>query len=115
MNDMWLRFMAANLLVNPSFVPTPFTPGIQPPAFPTNQTAFRGLSPAEASCSRLFTREVGERLAGVPDAPSSITSARLMPAGGTHGAIDADLPEHCRVEGSISPSVGFLLRLPASG
>jgi len=35
-----------------------------------------------------------------------------VPAGGTHGAADDDLPEICRVEGVIAPTVGFLVRMP---
>jgi feruloyl esterase len=43
--------------------------------------------------------------ADVPDAPTSILSAALVPSVG-------ELPGHCRVRGNIAPHVGFELRLP---
>ncbi len=92
-----------------------FTPNIAPPAAPTDPAIFRGLSQPQAACTKLFTREFGERLAAIPDGPAAINSARIVPAGGTHGLADNDLPEICRVEGLISPTIGFLLRMPTSG
>ncbi|UVO50691.1 tannase/feruloyl esterase family alpha/beta hydrolase [Sphingomonas sp. SUN019] len=67
-----------------------------------------------AACAGLTSRENGEAFAKFPDAPTAINSARIVPAGGTHGVADNDLPEICRVEGTISPTVGFLLRMPTS-
>jgi hypothetical protein len=92
-----------------------FIPGIAPAQTPTDPAVFKGMSPAQASCSALFTRENGAAFAAIPDAPTAINSAQIIPAGGTHGAADNDLPEFCRVEGTISPTVGFLLRMPTSG
>ncbi len=70
------------------------------------------LADAVAACAALRSPENGARFALIPDAPASINSARIVPAGGTHGAADDDLPEICRVEGVIAPTVGFLLRMP---
>jgi hypothetical protein len=71
-------------------------------------------SPAAPSmpCEALSGPVAATRYARTPDAPVGINSARVMPAGGTHGAADDDLPEYCRVEGTIAPTVGFLLRMP---
>ena len=73
-----------------------------------------GGGPADpaAACEAILSPQYGSRLALIPDAPSAINSARIVSAGGTHGAADNDLPEICRVEGNISPTVGFLLRMP---
>jgi Tannase and feruloyl esterase len=70
------------------------------------------LADAVAACEALRSPENAAKFARIPDAPSSINSARIVPAGGTHGAADDDLPEICRVEGVIAPTVGFLLRMP---
>lgn len=46
-------------------------------------------------------------LVALPDAPSKITSAVIVPA--------ADrLPEYCKVEGVVAPNIGFELRLPTT-
>lgn len=81
---------------------------------PGDPAAFAGMSKPHAACARLFSRATGAVLAQIPDAPIAINSARIVPAGGTHGVADDDLPEICRVEGVISPTVGFLLRMPTS-
>jgi hypothetical protein len=65
-----------------------------------------------AACKALASRATGEILAAIPDAPTSVNTARVVPAGGTHGPADDDLPEICRVEGYINPTIGFLLRMP---
>jgi feruloyl esterase len=67
---------------------------------------------AAAACAALAGADAGARFALIPDAPTGVNSARVVPAGGTHGIADDDLPEYCRVEGVISPTVGFLLRMP---
>ena len=67
------------------------------------------------ACMALASRETAEKLALIPDAPTSVNSARIVAAGGTHGPADNDLPEICRVEGVIAPTVGFLLRMPTQG
>lgn len=81
---------------------------VQPPAVPGAGAA----SGPVAACAALFTREMGAKFAMIPDAPTWINSARIVPAGGVNGPADDDLPEFCRVEGFISPTVGFLLRMP---
>ncbi len=87
-------------------------PGIPPDMTPGDPSAFAAMNPAEVACARLFTREMGEVFAQIPDAPTAVNSVRVMPAGGSHGVADDDLPEFCRVEGLIAPTVGFLLRMP---
>lgn len=71
-------------------------------------------SPAAAACTAIASRATAEILAAIPDAPTAINSARIVPAGGTHGPADDDLPEICRIEGYINPTVGFLVRMPTS-
>ncbi|WP_293897740.1 tannase/feruloyl esterase family alpha/beta hydrolase [Phenylobacterium sp.] len=67
---------------------------------------------ADAACAALRPTQtfsdVANRLAQIPDAPTSIVSARIVPA-------ERGLPEYCRVEGQIAPTIGFLLKLPTSG
>ena len=72
------------------------------------------LVDAAGACNALRSPENGARFVLIPDAPASINSARIVPAGGSHGAADDDLPEICRVEGVIAPTVGFLLRMPTT-
>ena len=55
---------------------------------------------------------MARRFANLQDAPTTILSARLIPAGGNGDIVEQDYPEHCRVEGQIAPTVGFLLRMP---
>lgn len=87
-------------------------PNIAPDMTPGDTAAFDGMNRQQAACARLFTRASGEAFAQIPDAPTAINSVRIIPAGGTHGVADDDLPEICRVEGVISPTIGFLLRMP---
>ena len=68
--------------------------------------------PVAARCAALASAAFSGKYARIPDAPSAVNSARVVPAGGTHGAGDDDLPEYCRVEGVITPTVGFLVRMP---
>jgi feruloyl esterase len=48
-----------------------------------------------------------KRFAQIPDAPTSIISAKLIPE--ANGS-----PEYCRVEGQIAPTIGFVLQLPTA-
>ena len=62
------------------------------------------IAPEEdGACSALASQD----FSGIPDAPTQITEAQLIAAGG-------DFPAYCQVQGYISPQVGFELRLPAS-
>ncbi len=79
------------------------------------QSSEPALSPtasASQRCQAMASSARAQVYAQFPDAPTSVNSARVIPAGGTHGAADDDLPEYCRVEGMIAPTVGFLLRMP---
>ncbi len=67
-----------------------------------------------SACEALASRANAETFAQFTDAPTAINSARVIPAGGTHGVADNDLPEICRVEGTINPTIGFLLRMPTT-
>ncbi len=49
-----------------------------------------------------------ERFARIPDAPTQVLKAEVVPAGG-------GLPEICRVSGVVAPSINFELSLPTSG
>jgi feruloyl esterase len=65
-----------------------------------------GVPPAVAAetddaCAAL----AGLSFADLPDAPTTISSAQVVPAG-------ADLPAHCRVQGFVAPQVRFEIRLP---
>jgi hypothetical protein len=50
------------------------------------------------------------KFAEIPEAPTSIISARLIPAEPGRG-----MPEYCDVQGQIAPTIGFQLRMPSSG
>ena len=65
-----------------------------------------------AACAALRGADSAAKFALIPDAPAGIHSAQIVAAGGSHGLADDDLPEICRVEGVISPTVGFLVRMP---
>lgn len=60
----------------------------------------RAQTPCDALARTDFSR--------LPDAPTVITSAAVVPASG-------DLPAYCRVEGTVAPQVGFEVRLPMTG
>ena len=85
--------------------------GVWPPQI-FSQTLAATPADAVAACAALRGTDLGAKFALIPDAPTGINSAQIVAAGGTHGAADDDLPEICRVEGNISPTVGFLLRMP---
>jgi len=67
---------------------------------------------AAAACSALLSPENTVKFAQILDAPTTILSARVIPAGGDGSVFEKDLPEFCRVEGQVAPTVGFLLRMP---
>jgi feruloyl esterase len=50
---------------------------------------------------------VAENFATLPDAPTQITSAEVVAASGR-------IPAHCRLQGYVSPQVGFEMALPLS-
>ena len=56
---------------------------------------------ASASCAALLKQNFFD----IPDAPTSLLSAAIVPA-------TDSLPEHCRVVGTIAPQVGFEIGLP---
>ena len=73
-----------------------------------------GPSAAVADCEALPTSGPVERGGGsivdfttIQDAPTQVMGVRVVSAAG-------DVPAHCRVEGYVSPSVEFVLRLPGS-
>ncbi len=51
-------------------------------------------------------------LAQIPDAPTTVISAKVIAAGGDGSAIQDDLPEYCRIEAQITPTIGVLIRMP---
>ncbi len=87
--------------------------GMAPAAY-AQPAPIQTTPPVPDSCQALLSTARALEYANIPDAPSSLNTARVIPAGGTHGAADDDLPEYCRVEGMIAPTVGFLLRMPTS-
>jgi feruloyl esterase len=78
-----------------------------PPVSPPVST---GKDPAIA-CTALqsgYTASpISIRFANLPEAPTSIISARVVPS-------SRGLPTYCRVEGQIAPSIGFLMKLPTT-
>lgn len=82
--------------------------------------ALGGISFAQASfaatpveaCEALARGKFSAQFAQIPDAPTFVNSARVIPAGGDGSAVQDDLPEICRIEGNITPTVGFLVRMP---
>ena len=95
------RFLAATSLLA--------TPAASPLAAQTTPAA---APPTADACTALRGPAMASKLAMIPDAPTAINSAVVVPAGGTHGVADNDLPEICRVEGYINPTTGFLVRMP---
>ena len=84
------------------------------PQPPVASPALPGES-AGARCEALLRGgpDVAREFASILDAPTTILSASLVPAGGNGDLVEQDYPEHCRVEGQIAPTVGFLLRMPS--
>lgn len=77
--------------------------------------AASGQTPSpEAACRALTSPENAAKFAALPDAVTTINSARIVAAGGRGTVADDDLPEICRVEGYITPTVGFLVRMPTT-
>ena len=71
------------------------------------------LAQADNACEALLSdpaNRVG--FAQIPDAPTNIISADVIPRGGDQSIVQRDLPEYCRVEGMVAPTVGFMLRMP---
>ena len=64
-------------------------------------------------CERLATPNLADAhgtpvdFAAIPDAPSHIISAKVVPANG-------DVPAYCYATGYVAPAVGFELRLPTT-
>lgn len=71
-------------------------------------------NPAEAACRGLQSPARAAMFAAIPDALTAINSAQVIAAGGRGTEVDDDLPEICRVEGYINPTVGFLVRMPTN-
>ena len=53
----------------------------------------------------LYNSRYMSQLAGLSDAPSTITDAKIIPA-------ERDLPEVCQVQGVVAPSIGYVLWMP---
>ena len=58
-------------------------------------------------CAQLavYNSKYMSQLAQLPDAPSTITEAKILPA-------ERDLPEVCQVQGIVAPSIGYVLWMP---
>jgi hypothetical protein len=63
-------------------------------------------------CGQIGAQISADKFAAIPDASTTILSAKVIPAGGDGSVVEKDFPEFCRVEGVIEPTVGFLLRMP---
>lgn len=52
-----------------------------------------------AACAALgrSSTEVARRFAAIPDAPTTILNAAVIPAGGNGNAVERDYPGHCRI------------------
>lgn len=84
------RLLALPLAVAAFWIATPHDAAAEDPA---------------AACSALANSANAARFGEIPDAPTTVAAVRVVPA-------TRDLPEHCRVDGIVAPSVGFLLRMP---
>jgi feruloyl esterase len=60
-----------------------------------------------AACAAIASPVNAAPLAALTDAPTTILSARIV-------AAERDVPEHCRVEAQVSPTVGVLVKLPTT-
>ncbi|MDX2221717.1 MAG: tannase/feruloyl esterase family alpha/beta hydrolase [Rhodospirillaceae bacterium] len=76
-----------------------------------NLAAAQGTGPGD-SCKALLSPDNRAAFETIRHAPTNILSAVVVPAGGDQSIVQRDLPEYCRVEGMIAPTVGFLLRMP---
>jgi feruloyl esterase len=90
--------------------PAPATPragSLRPSSRPVGRT----MSPDACTAlgafatSRAKSNATRARLAEIPDAPTSILRAEVVPA-------ERDVPEVCRVNGIVAPNVNFELRMP---
>src|SRR6476660_2022969 len=77
-----------------------------PPAARAQAFADAGSSLSNYSRSEFEPRLACAGLAGFRDKDLVQIEARVMPAA-------ADLPEHCRVSGMLSPEIAFEVNLPA--
>ena len=68
----------------------------------------------DTACVALRSPANAVEFAQIPDAPTTIISARVVAAGGDGSIVENDFPEICRVEGQIAPNVGFLLQMPTT-
>jgi len=48
-----------------------------------------------------------ERLVAIPDAPTKVQAASVVPAAG-------NVPEYCKIDGVVAPNIGFELRMPTA-
>lgn len=67
-----------------------------------------------AACKALSDAAHAVQFANIPDAPTTILSAKLVPKGGNGSQMESDFPEICDVEGQIAPNIGFVLRMPTA-
>ena len=77
------------------------------PIVAATNTAAPGLSERAGRCAALamYDSQFMSQLAQLPDAPSTITEAKIIPA-------ERDLPEVCQVQGVAAPSIGYELWMP---
>lgn len=73
-------------------------------AFASPDAAVAQPAASASTCARLVAAD----LSGLPDAPTTVTAATIVPAAG-------DLPAYCKVEGYVAPQVGFEVHLPVTG
>ncbi len=82
----------------------------------TAQTVAKNTGPSDpaTTCINLARGgpDVARKFAAIMDAPTTILTAVVVPAGGNGNVVQKDWPEHCRVEGQIAPTIGFELRMP---
>ncbi len=117
----WITLWAAlTMLVSAAMAQQSQQPAVPTRAAPTPASASATLPApvaiADATACTALARDaqLTVQFAQIPDAPTTIDSARLVPARGDGSAWEKDLPEMCRVQGFVAPSVGFVLRLPTS-
>ena len=82
--------------------------------FSVSQSLSADSADAATACVALRSPANAVEFAQIPDAPTTIVSAGIVPAGGDDSTIQNDFPEFCNVEGQITPNIGFLLRMPTT-
>lgn len=65
----------------------------------------QAAEPTAESCAAIAGPGRAAHFAQLVDAPATILNARVI-------AAERDVPEHCRVEAQVSPTVGILVKLP---